>query len=160
MSTLAERFERLYAPVPEAGCWLWIGAALPRGYGRITVRTGVSDYAHRLSWEMHRGGIPDGMFVCHKCDTPRCVNPDHLFLGTHTENMTDMAVKGRALAGERGTSAKLTEDQVRYVLMSPESGVTVAAKLGVSTSAISLIRTGQRWRHLMPDTKCPQQDAA
>ena len=81
-------------PVPEAGCWLWLGSVSPDGYGRVIIG-GKKVLAHRVAWEQVRGPIPQGMCVCHKCDTPACVNPSHLWLGTHTENMRDMSLKGR-----------------------------------------------------------------
>ena len=74
-------------PEPNTGCWLWLGFISPDGYG--------TRLAHRRAWELARGPIPDGMLVCHRCDVRHCVNPDHLFLGTHLDNMRDMIRKGR-----------------------------------------------------------------
>lgn len=79
-------------------CWLWRGAMRPNGYGGYVMNR-VPVYAHRLSWQIHHGPIPAGLFVCHRCDVKRCVRPDHLFLGTRQENMDDMKRKGRQAHG-------------------------------------------------------------
>jgi hypothetical protein len=92
----AERIERLSMPEPNTGCWLFIGSLGSNGYGKLKgVRARTTIMAHRYSWEAHNGPIPRGLFVLHRCDQPSCVNPDHLFLGTHVDNMTDMVKKGR-----------------------------------------------------------------
>lgn len=96
-----ERFHESYMPVTESGCWLWLNFCYSShnaldGYGQLRVN-GVLTSSHRFSWEIHNGPIPDGMIICHKCDTPSCVNPDHLFLGTLSDNMQDAMQKGRFL---------------------------------------------------------------
>lgn len=97
---MAARLERLSIPEPNTGCTLWIGAA--SRYGRVDIASGGrkrvgrrSTGAHRLAWELVHGPIPDGLEVCHKCDVGLCINVDHLFLGTHADNMQDMADKQR-----------------------------------------------------------------
>src|SRR5690348_7112088 len=94
--------KRFWSKVEKTdGCWIWRGTMNGVGYGVFWLPMGKPRnansrvYAHRLSYEMHEGKIPDGMFICHRCDNPACVNPDHLFLGTQSDNMTDCSRKGR-----------------------------------------------------------------
>jgi hypothetical protein len=90
-----------YIPVPEAGCWIWLGGWNMSGYGRIGRHGKALPSAHRMFYTAHKGPIPKGLFVCHKCDTPACVNPDHLFVGTAMDNVQDMIRKGRGVAGRK-----------------------------------------------------------
>lgn len=153
-----ERFEAKYIPEPNSGCWLWFGASLPkRGslptseYGRMLCsKTHRVQSAHRISYELHRGEIPPGMHVLHRCDQPCCVNPDHLFLGTQTDNRKDMASKGRFVAarGIKNGSAKLTDDMVREIRRSSESAEQLARRFGITFSRISSIRRRATWKHV------------
>lgn len=112
----------------DVGCWGWTGAVAPFGYGRIGVggRKGREIRAHRLSWEIHFGKIPADLVVCHHCDNPPCTRPDHLFLGTHADNIADMVAKGRhrlqvcpgLVIGEKNPAAKITDvqrDEIRQI---------------------------------------------
>ena len=95
----SEFFEN-YAPEPTTGCWLWMRHCARTGYGQVRFH-GRMWNAHRVAWTLTRGPIPDGLCVCHKCDTPACINPDHLFLGTYTDNMRDAVKKDRMARGDR-----------------------------------------------------------
>lgn len=132
-------------------CWLWTGA-LGNGYGAIIV-DGKKQMAHRYSYELYIGPIGNGLFVCHSCDNPLCVNPMHLWLGSNADNLADMRSKKRGskpplLDGIRHPKSKLTESQVRDIRQSGMSSKTLANKYGVSDTLIYGIRNGKNWRHL------------
>ncbi len=148
--TLQNRFDAKWIPEPYSGCWLWTAAKSPRGYGMIGAggRLDGTLRAHRVSWILHRGEIPEGKEVCHQCDTPLCVNPDHLFLGSHEENMHDAVKKGRTSRGEQRPSAKLTEDQVREIRASTETQTEIAIRYGICQQHISDVKSGRKWRHV------------
>ena len=121
---LEQRFWAKVEPIPEGrGCWEWVGSFQRRGYGSFSVH-GTIKPAHRASWEMHNGPIPHGLWVLHKCDNPSCVNPLHLFLGTHVDNMLDMVAKKRGFWARR-THCKnghaFTESNTRLVTWSARS---------------------------------------
>lgn len=152
------RFDAKVIEFPN-GCHVWIGAIGNSGYGKLGIggAGGKTVSAHRLSFEHVAGPIPHGQFVLHRCDDTRCVNPTHLFLGTHTDNMRDMRAKGRArrgngrAPGERNGQAKLTDDAVRAMRAERSSGLTyaqVAAHHGVSRATASRACTGEAWRHV------------
>lgn len=91
---MREHFLSKVMPEPNTGCWIWLAHCYKNGYGQFHIKR-HPHLAHRISYTLFRGEIPGGMFVCHQCDMPQCVNPEHLFLGTHEENMDDARKKGR-----------------------------------------------------------------
>lgn len=152
--SLRERFYALGWTIAPSGCWEWAASRNARGYGQISSGPRDADgktrplLAARVSWELHRGPIPEGLVICHRCDNPPCVNPDHLFLGTRSDNNADMAAKHRTLNGERRPQAKLTDTQVEEIrARHAAGGIThnaLAEEYGVSQPAISLIISGKR----------------
>lgn len=142
-------FEDRYIPEPNSGCWLWEGYVDKGGYGKIK-RRGQYYRAHRFSWVVHRGEIPEGIHVLHHCDTPSCVNPDHLFLGTAADNHQDRRNKGRKLReqdGENNSMAKLTVKDVLAIRADPRSNRQIAEDYGVQHQAIQKIKNHRRWAY-------------
>jgi hypothetical protein len=156
---IEQRFMNKVNKNVDTGCWEWVACTDECGYGEFKI-DGNSRHAHRVSWELFIGEIPEKMEVCHTCDNPPCVNPDHLFLGTHKENMADMVKKGRYVKGKiykgiesfhRGSlspCAKLTEDNVIEIVNRVDNGeamYSLAKEFGVSYNTIRQIITGKRW---------------
>lgn len=142
---LAESFEkRFWKRVNKntgTECWHWAAGVGSRGYGEVK-RVGVKMVASRAAYEIANGPIPEGMYVCHKCDNPRCVRPDHLFVGTCRDNIRDSVKKGRFGA------CKLTPKQVEEIRMLSEkySNKDIAKMFGVAPNTISYIITGRGWK--------------
>jgi hypothetical protein len=143
---IEDRIER----IPESGCWIWMLACCVIGYGKAcgSIIGDTHIYAHRLAWTVYKGPIPDGMKVLHRCDIRCCCNPNHLFLGTSSDNSKDMANKGRSLQGERHPRARMTNEMRQEILSSPEPGAVIAKRLGFSHSTINRYRRGTSWKHL------------
>lgn len=137
-------------------CWLWTAAKKEFGYGVIGCpdRPGRTLRAHRVSWVLANGEIPDGLFVLHKCDVPACVNPDHLFLGTRQENTDDMVAKGRQArigngSGEDSPNSKLNWAQVRDIRNRSDAGETqksIAKSYGIDKSTVAQIIHRKTWK--------------
>ena len=154
LALLKTRFDAHHTPAQGSACWLWTASTAGKGYGQLKVpgeRRQV--YAHRLSWLLHRGALRKGQHVLHRCDTPRCVNPDHLFLGSPSANAKDMASKGRHLFGARNARAKLTEANVLAIRRLAAEGRPqreIAGLFGVAQITVSRIARRERWAHV-PD---------
>ena len=133
-------------------CWLWLRHTNNDGYGRLTVNgRGIS--AHRLSYSLKKGDIPLNLNVCHSCDNPRCINPDHLFTGTQSDNMKDCYEKGRSkicpvsFKGEKNTASKLKDkdiSEIRKRLIKGEKQSSIARHFNVSQAQISNIKRGRQ----------------
>ena len=155
-ATLHEAFWVNVTPQDPALCWPWQGFRTHEGYGKV--RFQYSYYlAHRLSYVLHYTEPPRDLMVCHHCDNPSCVNPHHLFVGTHTDNMRDCVQKGRKnfCLGERHGMSKLTEADIQHILRLAEimprgKQRILAERFGVRQQAISRILSGKRWGHLRP----------
>ena len=132
------RFNAKWMPEPNSGCWIWTGSLSNSGYARLSSfhssalnRRFVK--AHRVAWILFRGEIPGGLCVLHKCDTPSCVNPNHLFLGTRGDNTADMDRKNRRVVcmGENHPCTKLSDNDVRSIRKDSRSSCKIAPEYGV-----------------------------
>lgn len=149
--TLEERFwGKVNIPKDVEGCWIWTGSKLRGGYGGININHKTKQ-AHRVSYELHYGEIPDGTLVCHKCDNPPCVNPHHLFLGNYKVNAEDKCNKGRMPTGERIPTNKLTQEnvlEIRRMISFKIPRRKIAKIFGVGSTCITDIATGRTWSWL------------
>lgn len=143
---------RFAAIDPISGCWNWTGATAD-GYGQLFCWQ-RRERASRIQWILTFGAIPTGLFVCHRCDNRKCINPDHLFLGTHQDNMRDRYMKRREpgflhnYKCEGNPNAKLTADQARRVRYGMEPLSKLARELGVTHSGLYSVRIGRTWKQL------------
>lgn len=137
------------------GCWKWKGRKHPTGYGVFDF-LGSAWLAHRVSWLFHAGSIEQEKDILHSCDNPECVNPAHLRVGTHAENMRDKLERGRQKRGTQCSNAKLTDDQVAIIKAAGRAvpRLVMAQEFGVNRQAISNILCGRKWKHV----QVPQSD--
>lgn len=149
---LADRF---WEKVDKSGggCWLWTGTVTDRGYGSVNTggKHGPSRGAHRVAWELTHGPIPKGMVVCHSCDNPPCVRPDHLFLGSQRANLRDASAKKRTMRGEDHVFHRLTEADVMDIRTRHADGTSqadLAREYGLNHQHVSSIVGGRAWAHL------------
>lgn len=160
--SIREKFELRFIPEPNSGCWLWEGnnrsndsGSMTYGRFSFTDENGreVRKTASRVSYEIYVGPIPEGMFVCHKCDTPLCVNPSHLFIGTRQDNIDDMERKGRnkVPTGSKHPCTKLTESDVwnmcELFLYGGMSRHDVASYFGVTYNTVKQIFSGKSFKY-------------
>lgn len=161
MSEIEERFWQLVAGGDAEACWIWRGAPDVKGYGRLYLPSRREQMlAHRASWIIHHGAIPDGLCVLHDCpsgDNPLCVNPNHLWIGTRAENNADAKAKGRSVPpqphpGDSHPQAKLSSVKVVAIRQAYRSGQRtqreIAIAYGVSESAVNDVLNGRRWGHV------------
>lgn len=176
MDDLIKKLELKSIPEPMSGCWLWLGAKSSGKYGTMS-HAGKNQRAHRLAWAAFRGSIPHGSCVCHHCDNPGCINPDHLFLGTFADNNADRRKKHRDAwfnapeeraaclqkarnivrdrnlyaRGENQGHARLTTTKVRAIREMSKLGRTqreIAAIFGVAQTTVQAVLSGRSWAHV------------
>ncbi len=146
---LLERFEEKYI-LDAGGCWLWTAAKDYNGYGVIRTKDSRAERTHRVSYKLFVGPIPKGIFVCHRCDNPSCVNPEHLFLGSQADNIRDMISKNRQ-KDSRGIfngRNKLNEDQVRAIRTDNRIHRKVAADYNIAASTVKNIKKRYIWKDI------------
>lgn len=150
--TVLERFESQFIRIPESGCWVWTGSNKNKfGHGAFKLGNRKSKvlYAHRMAWELYVGPIPLGLMVLHRCDCPCCVNPHHLFLGTHSDNMNDMVSKGRNIKGSSSPQAKINESiALKIKSMRGTPTKEIAFIFGISRQSVADIIYGRTWKHV------------
>jgi len=155
MKTLRQRFDEKWIPEPNTGCHLWTAGTHKQGYGHF--RVGKTILAHRVAWEIKNGPVPAGMCVCHKCDTPACVNEAHLFLGSQLQNLADRDAKGRTSrksrnAGMDNPRTKIGPAEVRGIRfclgLKKFSQAQIGKWYGIGTTQVHKIKHGTAWSHI------------
>lgn len=147
--TSEERFFSFVNKTPS--CWEWTGGQHKFGYGVMTNNSYKTTLAHRISWIIHNGPIPPGMSVLHSCDNPKCVNPQHLFIGSQKDNISDMVSKGRHCHGESARFSKLSDEKVKFIREANLYGFTlsqIAKQFHVDIETIRMAIKRQTWKHV------------
>ena len=141
--------DRFFKKVTKTNsCWIWNGRKSPDGYGKFRIKRRENG-SHRISWQISNGKIPKGKYICHHCDNPPCVNPDHLFLGTNQDNVNDMKAKGRSPRGEQRPNSILSNAKIREIRsIQGMKHSEIASIYGVSATTIGLIIRRLKWNHV------------
>jgi hypothetical protein len=148
MKTVTDRFEEKFIPEPNSGCWLWEGGIGSSGYAQFWFN-GKTVQSSRMAYELYKGRLSPKDYVCHTCDNKSCVNPDHLFIGTAQDNMTDKVRKGRHVFHESHPNSKLSYVDVARIrdllATGNDSHAEIALKFGVSRMTITDINNNRTW---------------
>ena len=128
----------------KTGCVVWTGTVGFGGHGQIRSAKTKLLATHRVSWEHHNGPIPEGMKLCHRCDNPPCINPEHLFLGTQADNIRDMIEKGRNRRGETHHNARLTDIKVGKIIRARGTQREIAERFKISQQYVGMLKRGIR----------------
>lgn len=150
----SEKCRFMFYVICTGSCWIWKGASNKRGYGFLCYKDKKHEGAHRVSYKLFKGDIPEGMCVCHNCpggDNPSCVNPDHLWLGTTQENAKDMVEKNRSLRGEKHIKSKVTEADViaiRKMNLLGIAQIKIAQVFGLTSGHLNNIIKKRAWKHI------------
>jgi hypothetical protein len=147
-SLSTENFWDRVSPEPNSGCWFWLGGLNDRGYGIVGRGANRVEKAHRWFYRHFVGTVPPGLHVLHHCDVRCCVNPEHLYVGTHQDNMIDRGVRGRHARGEATNRTTLTEQDVFDIRHSGLPRLFLAEKYDISVWSVDAIKKRKRWGHL------------
>ena len=146
--SLISRFEQKLERIPESGCWIWMAGVDKDWYGKFRISKDSREShirANRASYLIYKGDIPDGMCVCHTCDVTACVNPDHLFLGTHKDNAVDREIKGRGASGSKNGNSVLTKSEAIAIFNDTRPSRKIAEFYGIGKTTVLNIKNKRTW---------------